>query len=305
MARGEKRNDRWLEHEVTAEEADRSVQEILQGPLAVSRRMIQRLTRSGGIRVNGRPPRLAARLRAGDRVAVRVAAREEPGLTPVAMPLSIVYEDEDLLVLDKPPFLLVHPVNRFNARTLAHGVAHHFTSSGVHARVRPLHRLDRDTSGLVVFARTAYAHQHLDRQLREGRLRREYLAFVEGSVERESGVISAPIGPREGHPHLRSVVREGDAATTRYRVLARSAELSLLEVELETGRTHQIRVHLAHLGHPLVGDRQYGARLHSTLRRQALHAHRVSFEHPGDGRSCRFEAPLPADLLPLAERLEV
>ncbi len=303
MRREEERGDRWMEHVVTADEAGRSVQEILQGSLAVSGRMIQRLTRSGGIRVNGRAPHLARRVRAGDRVKVRVSGAEASGLEPVEMPLTIVHEDDALLVIDKPPYMLVHPIGREGRPTLAHGVAHHLARRGVQSRVRPLHRLDRDTSGLVVFAGSAYAHQHLDRQLREGTLQREYLAFVQGVVREDDGEVRAPIGTRPGHPHLRAVRDDGEPAATRYRVLARGADLTLLEVALETGRTHQIRVHLSHLGHPLLGDRQYGASSSPGLRRQALHAHRLTLRHPEDESECRFVSELPADLSPLRERV--
>jgi 23S rRNA pseudouridine1911/1915/1917 synthase len=296
MAGGSGKGDRWIEHRVTEEEAGQSVQEILQGPLAVSRRMIQRLTRSAGIRLNGRAPHLARRVRVGDTVRVRVQGREEPALEPVEVPLSIVHRDDDLLVLDKPPFLLVHPIGPGGPPTLAHGVAHLLASEGVSARVRPVHRLDRDTSGLVVFAGSAHAHQQLDRQLREGTMKRAYLAVVEGEVAADVGEVNQPIGPHPRHPHLRSVRQDGDPATTRFRVLGRGSDSSLLEVELGTGRTHQIRVHLSHLGHPIVGDRQYGGRAAAGVRRQALHAHLIELLHPVDGRPLRFRSPPPPDL---------
>jgi len=296
--------DRWLHHIVTDEEAGRSVQEILTGSMAVSRRMLQRLTRSQGIRLNGRAPRLSGKVKAGNRLSVRVAAPEEPGLTPVKMDLRIVFEDADLIVVDKPPSLIVHPTSPAQTGTLAHGIAHHLQQQGVAAKVRPLHRLDRDTSGLVVIAKSEFAHQHLDRQLRQGTLKRTYLALVEGSISAESGTIQAPIGRKPGSPNLRAVLPAGDPAVTHYRVLGRAEEMTLLEVELETGRTHQIRVHLAHLGHPVIGDRQYGAALHVGISRQALHAHRVSFDHPMTGRPVHLEAPLPMDLAMLAEPVE-
>ncbi|CAN5718509.1 RluA family pseudouridine synthase [soil metagenome] len=294
---------RWVQHTVSPDEAGMSVEELLVASLGVSRRMIQRLTRSQGIRLNRRSPRLAGRVKAGDTLSVRIAAKEESGLVPVEMMLRIVHEDADVLVVDKPPFLLVHPVNAKQRRTLAHGIAHHFAQTGVSARVRPLHRLDRDTSGLLVIAKTEFAHQHLDRQLRQGMLRREYLALVEGRLEGEGGLITAAIGRLAGSPHLRAVRQDGEPALTRYRVLACSDEMTMLELQLETGRTHQIRVHLAHLGHPVVGDRQYGARQQTPLRRQALHAHRIGFAHPMTGEIRAFEAEIPGDLAPLVGAL--
>lgn len=294
---------RWIEHTVTVEEAGRTVEEILTGPLRVSRRMIQRLTRSRGIRLNRGPAFLARKVRAGDVVAARVAAAEEPGLEPVPMELHLVHEDADVLVVDKPPFLLVHPTSPEQRITLAHGVAHHYREHGVHALVRPVHRIDRDTSGLVLFAKTAFAHQYLDRQLRERELSREYLALVQGVMEEDAGTIDAPIGRHKQHPNLRAVRPGGEAALTRYRVEERYADATLVRLELETGRTHQIRVHLAHLGHPVLGDRQYGRAGGALLKRQALHAARVSFTHPSTGEPLTLEAPLPPDMEQARARL--
>ncbi|MBV9774613.1 MAG: RluA family pseudouridine synthase [Gemmatimonadetes bacterium] len=295
---------RWIEHTVSAEEVGRTVEEILTGPLQVSRRMIQRLTRSRGLRLNRGPAYLARKVRAGDVVAARVAAAEEAGLEPVPMELRVVHEDADVLVVDKPPFLLVHPTSPDQRSTLAHGVAHHYREQGLHARVRPVHRIDRDTSGLVLFAKTGFAHQHLDRQLRERELSREYLALVQGVMEQDAGTIDAPIGRDRQHPELRAVrPGAGEPALTRFRVEERYVGATLVRLELETGRTHQIRVHLAHAGHPVLGDRQYGRAGLSLLKRQALHAARMSFTHPATGASLTLEAPLPDDMAQARARL--
>ncbi len=294
---------RWTEHTVSPDEAGRTVEEILTGPMRVSRRMIQRLTRSRGIHLNRRAAFLARKVKAGDVVAARVAPEEEAGLEPVPMDLAVVHEDAEVLVLDKPPFLLVHPTSPEQARTLAHGVAHHFAGQGLRARVRPVHRIDRDTSGLVLFAKSPHAHADLDRQLRERELGRAYLAFVRGVVEDDAGTVDAPIGRDRKHPNLRAVRPDGEPAVTRFRVVERYPDATLLELELETGRTHQIRVHMAHLGHPLLGDRQYGGGGAGTPKRQALHAARLSFLHPRTGEPLTFEAPLPPDLAALRDRL--
>jgi RluA family pseudouridine synthase len=297
-------SDRWTSHPVSAVEAGRTVQEILTGSLGVSRRMIQKLTRSGGIRLNRRPAFLGRKVREGDVVAARLAPPEEPGLRAVPMELAIAYEDEHLLVVDKPAGLLVHPVGREGEVTLAHGLTHHFQRAGIQAKVRPVHRLDRDTTGLVLIARTAFVHQALDRQLRAHEIRRTYLAFTCGTPLPAEGVVDAPIGPHPRHPHLRAVGGPGDApAVTRYRTLEVMMGAALLEVELETGRTHQIRVHLAHLGYPLLGDVQYGAPARADLPRQALHAARLTFQHPVSHRLIEVESPLPADLEELRRRL--
>ena len=296
---------RWTNHVVAPDEAGRTVQEILTGPMRISRRMIQRLTRAQGILLNRRPAYLARKVKEGDTIAVRAAAEEESGLVPFAMELSIAYEDGDVLVVDKPPYMLVHPVAPHHTATLAHGVAHHLAERGIRAKVHPVHRIDRDTSGLVLFANTSVAHHRLDLQLRDHTLRREYLAFVEGVIADEQGVIDAPIGAHPVHPNLRAVRERGEEARTRYRVVERFADATLVALELETGRTHQIRVHLAHLGHPLVADRQYGARPTPLLQRQALHSARLSFLHPTTQAPITVEAPLPDDLQKLKASYEL
>lgn len=299
---GQEAPRRWARHTVTAEEAGATVEKVLREQLGVSGRMIQRLTRSKGIRLSGRSTHLGRKVREGEVVEARTSQEEEPGLEPVPMELQIVHEDRDLLVVDKPAGLLVHPISPRHTRTLAHGVTHHLLAQGIRAKVRPVHRLDRDTSGLLLVAKTAYVHQHLDRQLRERTLERGYLAFVAGEVEREEGMVDAPIGRHPTAPHLRAVRPGGEPALTRYRVEERYRGATLLAVELDTGRTHQIRVHLAHLGHPVLGDREY-AGASPLADRQALHARRLTFTHPATGERLSFEAPLPAELERLREAL--
>lgn len=296
---------RYAEHTVTEAEAGQTVQDILTGPLQISRRMIQKLTRSKGIHLNRRPAFLGKPVKAGDVVKAALSFQEESGLTPVEMPLEIVYEDADLLIVNKPPFLLVHPLNETQASTLSHGIAYHFQQQGLSAKVRPVHRIDRDTSGLLAVAKTAFAHQHLDRQLRERDLHREYLAFVDGEIAEKSGTIDAPIGKNKQNPSLRAVrPNAGEFALTRYEVVETYEHASLVRLELETGRTHQIRVHMTHVGHPLIGDRQYGQVGTRLLKRQALHASRLSCTHPTTGERMTFEAPLPDDLLALQVKLK-
>ncbi len=296
--------ERWVEHTVTADEAGRTVQEILTGPLGVSRRMIQRLTRGRGIRHNRRPAALGKKVRAGDVVAARLGREEEAGIEPVPMQLEVVHEDTEVLVVNKPAFLLVHPTSPEHTRTLSHGIVHYYLAQGFRAKVRPVHRLDRDTSGLLLVAKSAWAHHQLDLQLREGAVERRYLALVSGVPQHDEGVIDAPIGKHREHPHLRAVrPQAGERAVTLWRVVERYAHAALLDVVLETGRTHQIRVHLAHAGHPVLGDRPYGGRGLSLIRRQALHAWRLSFRHPATGERLELEAPLPEDLAGVRERL--
>jgi 23S rRNA pseudouridine1911/1915/1917 synthase len=294
---------RWLDHTVAEDEAGRTVQEVLTGPMQVSRRMIQKLTRARGIVLNRRPAFLGRKVRAGDVISARVGVDEETGLRPVAMPLSIVHEDDEVLVIDKPPFVLVHPTSPEQTETLSHGVAHHFERHGLRAKVRPVHRIDRDTSGLVLFAKSAVAHARLDTQLREGGIARVYQALVDGVVADDAGEIDAPIARDPRNASLRVVRPGGEPARTRFRVLERLARATLLELELDTGRTHQIRVHMLHAGHPVIGDRQYGRAGTSLIKRQALHASRLTFTHPTTGERLTFDAPLPPDMAQAMERL--
>ena len=306
MSRGGSQPGRWAKHEVTEEEAGRTVQEILTGPLRVSRRMIQRLTRSDGIRLNRHATHLQRRVRAGEVVAARVASAEEAGLEPVEMPLDVVYEDADLIAVNKAPFLLVHPVAPHHRATLAHGLTHHFLAQGLHTRVRPVHRLDRDTSGLMLVAKSAFVQQILDRQLRDREMRREYLALVAGVVEAEEGTVDAPIDRHPSGDGRFAVVAGGKPSVTHYDTVEAFRAATLLDIDLETGRTHQIRVHMSAIRHPCAGDMAYGAdptlaeRL--GLRRQWLHAVRLGFEHPTRGDWVQFESPYPDDL---ARALEI
>ncbi|PWK10343.1 RluA family pseudouridine synthase [Tumebacillus permanentifrigoris] len=296
---------RWVEHTITEAEAGHTVEEILIDTLSISRRMIQKLTRSKGIQLNAKPAFLSKKVRVGDVVRAALTFTEEAGLEPMQMNLDIVFEDADLIVLNKPPFLLVHPTTPDQTGTLAHGLAYHYQEQGLSTKIRPVHRIDRDTSGLLVVAKTAFAHQHLDRQLRERELKREYLAFVDGTVSEERGVIDAPIGKDKLNPNLRAIRPQvGEFALTRYQVVERYELATLVHLELETGRTHQIRVHMTHLGHPLIGDRQYGRAGQSLLRRQALHASRLTLTHPTTGNEMRFDAPLPKDLANLQTYLK-
>jgi 23S rRNA pseudouridine1911/1915/1917 synthase len=293
----------WVEHRVTDAEAGSTVEHLLTTRLGVSRRRLQKLTRSRGMRLNGRPTFLQRKLRAGDVLAHRASDIGGPTLAPEPLQLEILFEDDDLLVLNKPSGMLVHPVGGTTGGTLAHGVAHHFERHGVQAQVRPVHRLDRATSGAVLFAKTAAMHHRLDQALRAHSITREYLAFVRGAPDADDGEIDLPIGDHPSRRGIRAVVTGGANARTRYRVEERFETATLLRVILATGRTHQVRVHLAHLGHPLLGDVQYGGP-RAGIRRQALHAERLEFAHPAaPDQNIVCVAPLPEDMRTLLELL--
>jgi 23S rRNA pseudouridine1911/1915/1917 synthase len=285
----------------------------------LSRTRLQGLIVAGAVAVDGRPARPSQRVRAGARVALSVPLPEALALAPEPIPLDIVHEDPDVLVVNKPAGLVVHPGAGHRTGTLVHALLAHCgpALSGIGGARRPgiVHRLDRGTSGLLMVAKTDAAHQALARQLKARTVERRYLALVHGRVPAAEGVVEAPIG-RDPRDRLRMAVRPegaGRPAVTRYRVTERfehPAPLTLLEVVLGTGRTHQIRVHLGHLGHPVVGDRTYrrrgapplapelAARV-AALGGQALHAAVLGFAHPRTGARLRFEAPPPAPLAAL------
>lgn len=279
----------------------------------LSRTRLQALIAAGRVHVTGGHPKASHRLRAGARVAVEVPPPEPVALTHEAMPLDIVYEDADLLVVNKPTGLVVHPGAGHRAGTLVNALLAHCgpALSGIGGARRPgiVHRLDRGTSGLLVVAKVDHAHLGLARQLKARTVERRYLALVHGRPPHTAGVIETAIG-RDPRDRLRMSVRPAGAgrpALTRYRVLerfARPAPFTLVEVTLGTGRTHQVRVHLAHLGVPVVGDRTYHRRGTAPLDAdllarvaglggQALHAVVLGFTHPRTGVWHRFEAPLP------------
>ncbi len=239
-------------------------------------------------------------MRAGDRIEVVIPPVVPTALEPEPIPLAIVYEDEHLLVVDKPAGMTVHPGAGRQTGTLVHAVLAHCPGlAGIGGEHRPgiVHRLDKDTSGLLVVAKNDAALRRLQAELQARRIRREYLALVHGSVAQPEGTVDAPIGRDPRHRTRMAVSASGRRAVTRYRVMERLPGTTLLEIRLETGRTHQIRVHCEHIGHPVVGDPVYARRPNPWgMRRQALHARRLAFAHPVSGREMAFDAPLPPDL---------
>ena len=271
----------------------------------LSRSRVQRLIEQGLVTVEGRPARAGLRLERGRRVCLTVPPLEPLEPAPEAIPLSVMYEDEDLLVVDKPAGMTVHPGPGHSAHTLVNAVLARCPDlRGVGGQGRPgiVHRLDKDTSGLIIVARNELAHLSLSRQLKERRVEKGYLALVHGHVEPPEGVIEAPIGRDPRHRKRMAVVEGGREARTGYRLARYLDSYTLVEVTPHTGRTHQIRVHFAALGYPVVGDGVYG-RPSPVLGRQFLHAFRLAFRHPRTGEALRLEAPLPADLRAALRRL--
>ncbi len=274
---------------------------------------------AGAVDVDGRREKAGYRLRAGEEVRLRPPPEPPSELIPEPLPLQILYEDEQLAVIDKPAGLVVHPGAGHPSGTLANALLHHFGQLEQPGSLRPglVHRLDKPTSGVLLVAKGEQVREALAAQFRRRQVRKLYLALVYGLLDPPEGTIDAPLGrhPRD-RTRISTHARKARPALTSYRVRRRYEEFSYLEVRLHTGRTHQIRVHLNHLGHPVVGDATYGAgrvrSLHDPLLRKRveqlgrhfLHAWKLEFRHPGSGETVRFTAPLPAALLEFLESLE-
>lgn len=271
----------------------------------ISLTRIRRLITDGDVLVNGVASLKGERLNRHDQVTVKIFAAEKSAATPEPIPLDILFEDADLIVINKPVGLLVHPSNSEKSGTLLNGLAYYFWEQhGLAVRPGLVHRLDRNTSGVIVIAKTPRAHRTLAKHFRERWTKKYYLGLVSGVVAQDSGEIDAPIGsddkawPRWG---VLPVEQGGRAAQTRYRVKQRFAAHTLLELEPLTGRTHQLRIHCKLLGHPIVGDPHYHQGIDPLVRQyklkqHLLHAARLVFKHPATGQELNIQAPLPAEL---------
>lgn len=262
---------------------------FLRSFVKLSARQTAKLKRQpGGIRRNGGPVIAPDLLHTGDSI-VLTFQDDDMFILPAPLALSVIYEDEDLLIVDKPPFMPMYPCPGHNNDSLANAVAFLQVSKGSDYAFRPVYRLDRDTTGLVLLAKNSYAASRLS-----GNVRKTYLAVCEGYLV-GSGRIDRPIGLKPGHSIQRAVVSEGQRAVTRWRSLFAGKRHSLVAVRLKTGRTHQIRVHFSAAGYPLAGDDMYGGSL-DFIGRQALHCAKISFLHPVTGKKMRFSSPLPKDM---------
>ena len=287
---------------VSPAQADRKVDALLRGPLALSGTAVKRARRlEDGILLDGVRAAAGDRVQAGQVLSVVVGDTEVSGaIAPAPGPLDIVYRDQDVLVLNKAPGVAVHPGPGHHTDTIGNFLMDYYRKEGILADFHPVHRLDRGTSGLLLVALHGHAQEVLKELLHTPSFRRVYLAVCEGVPEPLSGVIDAPIGRLEGSALARTVRPDGQRAVTRYQTLGTGHGRALVRLELETGRTHQIRVHMAHIGHPLTGDFLYGTEDPALIPRPALHAAELAFNHPITGRPMAFTAPLPQDMTVLA-----
>ena len=289
--------ERIFEYQITAAEEGRKIGDFLREK-GYSRHLLRQLKETeDGLLRNAQPTFTTVALKAGDRIRVRLLEKAEgsEAIMPAPLPFEIVYEDEDLLVVNKPADMPIHPSFQNHGNTLADALTWHYQQHGEDFVYRCINRLDRDTTGLLIVAKHLLSASILSDMVGKREIHREYLAIVEG-IPPENGTISAPIGRKKGSAILREVNFEtGEPAVTHFARLEIRNGLSLVSLKLETGRTHQIRVHMGYIGCPLIGDYLYYPEC-SRISRQALHSHRLSFLHPITGKALSFTAPLPEDM---------
>ena len=277
----------------------------------LSRSHIQKILKGGGVLVNGRPEKSSYRVAPGDQVELEVPEPEEPEILAEEMDLDILYEDRDIILINKPKGMVVHPAAGHYSGTLGNGLMAHCREdlSGINGVLRPgiVHRIDMDTTGVLIACKNDFAHTSIAQQLKVHSITRKYYAIVHGVIREEEGTVNAPIGRHPTDRKKMSInTKNGREAVTHYRVLQRFEKFTYVECQLETGRTHQIRVHMASIHHPLLGDTVYGPAKCpvSGLQGQTLHAGVLGFIHPRTGEYMEFSAPLPEYFQELLKKLK-
>lgn len=295
---------------LTARDSGERIDRFLSKDLEnLSRSYLQKLLKDGDIRVNGKPVKANYKVTEGDEIQVCIPEPENPDILPEDIPLDILYEDDDILVVNKPKGMVVHPAPGHYSHTLVNAVMYHCKGrlSGINGVLRPgiVHRIDMDTTGSLMICKNDHAHQILAEELKEHSITRRYHAIVHGNIKEDTGTVNAPIGR---HPvdrkKMSTKAPNGRHAVTHYKVLERFGDYTYIECELETGRTHQIRVHMSSIGHPILGDPVYGpAKCPYKLQGQTLHAKILGITHPATGEYMEFDAPLPGYFSDLLQRL--
>lgn len=289
-----------LAYQIGPEEDDERLDKWMSSAIAdLSRSYIQKCIKDNQVLINGKPQKASYRLKVDDEIVFHIPKAMEPAIEAENIPLSILYEDSDLLIVDKPKGMVVHPAPGHYSGTLVNAVMYHCRDnlSGINGVLRPgiVHRIDRDTTGSLIICKNDHAHNSIAEQLKEHTITRKYRAIVHGVIDAEEGTVNAPIG-RDPKDRKKMAINEqnGKPAITHYKVLRRFQEYTYIECQLETGRTHQIRVHMSSIGHPLLGDEVYSQRKSPYhLCGQTLHAMVIGFIHPSSGEYLEITAPLP------------
>ena len=290
--------------DVEEKDSGRSIKDILRNELGFSKRLRAKLKNNPQlVRLNGVEAAGWIPLKTGDQITIDFP-QEVSSFVPENIPLDIIYEDDDLLILNKQAGIVCHPTKGHPIHTISNGVQHYIDTNKREFKIRFINRLDMDTSGVLAIAKNSHSQDAVVKQMKLNLVEKKYLAVVKGIIEEDLGTINQPIGQPDPLLVQRGVVEDGDECTTHFKVVSRySKGYTLVELLLETGRTHQIRVHLAHLGHPIVGDHLYGEDEPFLIERQALHALSLSLKHPVTGSPMVFQAPIPKDIEKLIDLL--
>lgn len=273
-----------------------NVKEILKAHFQVSDRLLTKLKKEKSIFLNSKPVYVTEKVKNGDFLKVDMNFVEtSDNIVPTKIELDIIYEDEYLLVLNKPAHIPVHPSCNYYENSLSNGVKFYFNSINLQRKIRPINRLDKDTSGLVLFAKHEYIQETLVRQMKSNTFQKEYIAILEGNLDKSSGTINASIARKAGSIMEREISENGDIAISHFELIKNFENYAEVKYTLETGRTHQLRVHSKYIGHPILGDTLYGKKS-DLIDRQALHAYQISFIHPISKKLIFLKAPLPQDI---------
>jgi 23S rRNA pseudouridine1911/1915/1917 synthase len=291
-----------LEYKIEKEQDGLKIKEILVDHMKLSSRLIIRSKQNKCVSLNEVSSPVSKVVYEGDILKVRMT--EEANIfDPEDIDIEVIFENQDILVIAKQPYKVVHPTKGHPMGTIANGVANYFYSKGNFRKIRFINRLDRDTSGLLLIAKNSYAQQVISNQMRDNTVEKKYYALVEGIMDEKEGTINLPIGRLDEVDIKRCVMEDGQKSITHYKVEREFKDATLVEVTLETGRTHQIRVHFSHMGHPLIGDELYG-NISERINRQALHGYSLKFKLPRDGELVELKSELPYDFLELIKYLD-
>ena len=296
-------NQSKFEYIIKENDKELPIKELLKRNFGFSSRLMIKLKVNNLVHLNGNLVKMYEKGNPGDRISVFLP-KEKSDFEPENIPISVVYEDDDILIINKQPGYVVHPTKGHPCHTMANGIMNYMIENQKHFKIRFINRLDMDTSGLLAIAKNSHCQDDMSKQMAENGVTKKYMAVVKGIIADEDGTINLPID-KEHEDHVkRAVMEDGFQSVTHYKVLERFEKgYTLVELVLETGRTHQIRVHMTHIGHPIVGDVLYGEASVWLIERQALHARYLSFHHPVTHQFIELEAPLPDDMEELLEKL--